>query len=67
MSKELKVRPVKQLGTMLEIYYEGGGEVPAALSGMYTSSSVAQQAINAYLSQRKEKPRGKRASSSTVQ
>lgn len=66
MSKELKTRPVKGLGTMLEIFYEGGGEVPAALSGQYTSTSVAQTAITAYLSQRKEKPRGKRTSTSTV-
>lgn len=66
MQKELKIRPVKGLGTMLEIYYEGGGEVPEILSGQYTASSVAQQAIKAYLEQRKGSTRGKRTSSSTV-
>lgn len=66
MSKELKVRAVKGMGTMLEVYYEGGGEVPEILSGQYTSSSVANTAIKAYLEQRKGSTRGKRTSTSTV-
>lgn len=66
MEKQLLTRPVKGMGTMLEVYYEGGGEVPEALSGQYTSRSVADTAIKTYLSTRRKKSNGKRSSSSTV-
>jgi len=47
-SKELKVRPVRAKGSVYEIYYEGGGQVPDALTGLYTKISNALQAIKFY-------------------
>ena len=45
--KELKVRTNK-IGDY-EIYFEGGGELPAALKGSWNRIIVANQAINHYL------------------
>lgn len=48
--KELIIYPV---GTLHKIRWGGGGEVPAILSGSYTSKGAAEFAINSYLSTRK--------------
>ena len=38
--------------SIYEVYYENGGELPKDLSGLYTSHSEAQKAINQYLIKR---------------
>lgn len=44
--KEIKFR---RLGIGLyQLYFEGGGEIPASLSGLYTSIFAAEQAIEKY-------------------
>jgi hypothetical protein len=50
MSKELKMRVAAGKGSLREVYWEGGGEVPQALKGLYTSVQDAQVDINKYLS-----------------
>ena len=58
--KELKV--VRRRDGLLEIKYEGGGEVPAVLQGVYNSQRVAQQAITLYLATRRKRSNGKKQS-----
>ena len=41
-----------------KIYYEGGGQLPAELSGTYTDKPTALEAIAIYLS-KKPKPKAK--------
>jgi hypothetical protein len=53
--KELKIR--YSTANTYEIYYEGGGEVPAVLSGKYTDHRTAQKAIDLYLQGRPRKTR----------
>jgi len=47
MSKEFKAR---RIGTIpaFEIFLEGGGPVPAALSGHYTSENIAMNAVRSF-------------------
>lgn len=45
--KELKIRYTQP--SAFEIYYEGGGEVPAVLQGRFTDRGQAQKAIDQYL------------------
>ena len=54
-TKELKVRPVKAKGSVYEIYFEGGGQVPDTLKGLYTRISNAMQAIKYYTPPKTEK------------
>jgi hypothetical protein len=49
-------------GRLYRISWKGGGEVPASLSGLYTSLPDAQQAANDYL---KTRDKVKNAKSST--
>lgn len=51
-------------GFLVRIRFDGGGEVPEDLKGLYTSKLNAQEAIDAYLSTRRvRKPKdGKRES-----
>lgn len=49
MSKELKVRVAAGKGSLKEIYWEGGGEVPQVLTGLYTSLQDAQVSITKYM------------------
>jgi len=51
--KELKIRYASN--NAYEIYYEGGGEVPAALRGLFTDHRTAQRAIDEYLITRNKK------------
>lgn len=39
---------VDDLSALVRVEYEGGGEVPAILSGLYTDSVEANKAIAAY-------------------
>jgi len=48
--KELKIRYAKN--NSYEIYYEGGGELPKELHGLYTDHRTAQRAIDKYLTNR---------------
>lgn len=43
--KELMIRPN---GMNFEIYYEGGGQLPNHLTGIFTSEGVAQKAIDLF-------------------
>jgi len=43
----------KEGTTLWRIGFEGGGEVPQKLAGLYTSTKVAEQAIKDYLVKRK--------------
>ena len=47
VKKELRYR-VRHNSMHLELYYEGGGQVPESLKGMYTDSRAAEFAIMAY-------------------
>lgn len=56
--KELLTRYIKGNTHMVELYYEGGGEMPKAISGMYTSKTEALAAGNLYIQGRnKVRPR----------
>ena len=50
-TKELKIIP-DGMG-MYSVGFEGGGEVPAKLSGKYNSKLFAQMSIDTYLTNRK--------------
>jgi len=50
--KELKTRIV---GNHVQLYYDGGGELPQELSGLYTSKTRALNAAEQYLSKRDSK------------
>ena len=56
--KELKIRYGGH--NLYEIYYEGGGEVPAVLQSKYTDHRVAQRAIDEYLTARPAKKTAKK-------
>ena len=53
--KDLLTRRVPS-GLYFEFYYEGGGEVPAFLKGLYTSKTFAEAAKRAYLFMRDGAP-----------
>lgn len=55
VEKEFKVRVNARMGSMKEIYVEGGGELPKVLSGMYTDVGMAQKAINLYKTTRRDR------------
>lgn len=50
MSKELRIRVAVNKGSLREVYWEGGGEVPQVLNGLYTSVQDAQSDISKYMS-----------------
>lgn len=56
---------VRSTGMGFEVYYEGGGEIPAKLDGLYTSDGMARSAIKIFQLQvqdRVKKTTPKRAS-----
>ena len=53
--KELRIRISPKTPNLYDVYYEGGGELPESLSGLYVSEKDAQYAIDMYLSNRKRK------------
>ena len=57
--KELKTR-MRPSSMLYEIYYEGGGEVPAELKGEYTSYRFTESAIKTYLVNRESKGKTRR-------
>lgn len=61
--KELEIR-MQPNGNLYEIRYAGGGELPAALSGTYTSRRIARADIAAYLNKRDGNATNKKASRS---
>jgi hypothetical protein len=46
--KELKFRSAGTMGSMIEIFYEGGGQVPEELTGLWTDRVRANNAIDLY-------------------
>jgi len=71
-SKKLIVRLKPNAGSMKEIAYEGGGQVPDILSGAYNRIKAAEEAIALYMAAkskpkreyRKSKSNGKKESES---
>lgn len=47
--KTLEVRAAKNVGTLYEICYKGGGQVPTSLNGYYTTRKAAQYALDNYV------------------
>lgn len=64
-AEERKEKVTKQLIVVtdprgiIKLAWEGGGELPAILSGTYTSVRAAQIAADSYISNVKEKPNAK--------
>ena len=64
--RSYKTKGVKELQAYIEpgtshykIKFEGGGEVPAELSGAYTSISMVDTAVFNYINTEKETPKKK--------
>ena len=53
--KQLEAREVPNRGTLYEIKYQGGGQVPDCLLGSYTSKASAQFDIDHYVPARPKK------------
>lgn len=58
MKKELLTRPVNGNTQHIELYFEGGGELPKKLSGIYTSKAEALKAAKTYKSSKKVETNG---------
>lgn len=54
MSKTLRIEPVPN-STMVRFAWNGGGELPEALSGSYTNRKVAEQAMREWLATQKDR------------
>ncbi|ADX87692.1 hypothetical protein [Vibrio phage JSF23] len=63
VTKEFKVEITDNEGTLYEIKFEGGGQVPEFLKGQYTSRAFAWQRIKQYLATEK---RGAKANGKTT-
>ena len=50
-------------GNLYKLKWLGGGEIPAALTGSYTSEAAAMHAGTTYITNRPPKPGEKRAKS----
>lgn len=48
MSKSLRIEPVPN-STMVRFAWNGGGQLPEALSGSYTNRKTAEQALKQWL------------------
>lgn len=48
----------KTTGRMVSVFWEGGGEVPKELQGLYTSIVEAQKACSGYLAKRDKNAKG---------
>lgn len=56
-TKALQVMPNKA-GPHYVVGWKGGGEVPLALSGVYTTEGEAQVAIHTYVSSKEKRNKG---------
>lgn len=54
MSKSLVIEPIPGT-TMVQIKFEGGGELPEALKGAWTNRSLAHKAIDVWRSDKKDR------------
>jgi hypothetical protein len=54
-SRTLRIEPVPA-SVLVCVAWNGGGELPQALKGSFTSAAIAQMAINAYLSKVEREP-----------
>jgi len=66
IARSYKTKGVKELQAYIEpgtshykIKFEGGGEVPAELSGAYTSIAMVDTAVFTYINTEKETPKKK--------
>ena len=64
--RSYKTKGVKELQAFIEpgtshykLKFEGGGEIPASLSGAYTSISMVDTAVFNYINTEKETPKKK--------
>jgi hypothetical protein len=64
--RSYKTKGTKEIQALIEpgtahyiLKYEGGGEIPAELSGVYTSINLVDQAVLKYLANQKETPKKK--------
>lgn len=64
--RSYKTKGVKELQAFIEpgtshyiLKYEGGGELPAELSGVYTSISLVDEAVLKFVANQKETPKKK--------
>ena len=64
--RSYKTKGTKELQVFIEpgtahyiLKYEGGGEIPAELSGVYTSINLVDQAVLKFLANQKETPKKK--------
>jgi hypothetical protein len=64
--RSYKGKGTKELQTFIQpgtahyiLKYEGGGELPEELSGVYTSLSLVDEAVLRYISNSKEEPKKK--------
>ena len=64
--RSYKTKGVKELQAFIEpgtshyiLKYDGGGELPAELSGVYTSISLVDQAVLKFLGNQKATPKKK--------
>ena len=65
-SKQLIVRLKPNAGSMKEIAYEGGGQVPDCLSGAYNRIKAAEKAIADYVAEKAKPKREYRKSKSNA-
>lgn len=64
--RSYKTKGVKELQAFIEpgtshyiLKYDGGGELPAELSGVYTNISLVDEAVLKYVASQKETPKKK--------
>lgn len=48
-TKQLLTRTRANAGSMYEIYFENGGQLPGSLTGLYSSQLEAEKAITTHL------------------
>ena len=56
----MRVQKVKGTINLFEIKFDGGGQVPEVLKGLYNKALIAERAIKDYLSERDGTTNGKK-------
>lgn len=54
MSKSIRIEAVPS-STLVKFAWNGGGELPAELSGTYTNTAAAMQAFRAWIANQKDR------------
>ena len=55
IEKKLEVKIAQNKGSVYEIRYQGGGQTPDSLTGLYTTRANAQRDIDSYVPARPKK------------